>query len=151
MPVLLPSKESRDAWLADTAHFKPCILQEVQAPYGADDLVWHEVDPAMGSPKVQGPSCCKPIKRISAANFFAPRHSAGALAGASATAVAVKEAPAANELGRVGEDEPVAETRVVGGVPLRLKLLISCGSHTISLLPDSPCFTRRAAQQSRRL
>ena len=41
-------------------------------PYNGEDLVWHKVDPAMGSVKVQGPNCSKPLSRPSAASFFKP-------------------------------------------------------------------------------
>jgi len=41
-------------------------------PYNGEDLVWHKVDPAMGSVKVQGPQCSRPLSRPSAASFFKP-------------------------------------------------------------------------------
>lgn len=129
---MLPSKASRDAWLADTDNLKSYIQQEAKAPHGADNLVWHEVDPAMGSPKVQGPRCCQPIKRPSAASFFAPRHSAGAVAGACAKSVAVKDDPAATKLEHSGSDEPVAQSQATEGVHYSLQLLIPCATPTQS-------------------
>lgn len=73
MPVLLPTPEAREAWLAPEQDFDPGAVKGLSTPYNGSDLTWHEVDPAMGSPKVQGPACCKPIKRESIASFFKPR------------------------------------------------------------------------------
>lgn len=39
-------------------------------PYTGEDLVWHPVTPDMGSPKVQGPDCCAPLKRMTVDQFF---------------------------------------------------------------------------------
>lgn len=88
MPVLLPTQEARDAWLAPD--FKPSTVKEVRVPYAGDDLVWHEVDPAMGSPSVQGPQCCQPIKRPDVASFFQPRRRAAKSASSASASAGSK-------------------------------------------------------------
>ena len=48
------------------------LVAKLCQPYNGEDLVWHKVDPAMGSVRVQGPQCSRPLSRPSAAAFFKP-------------------------------------------------------------------------------
>lgn len=201
MPVLLPTQEARDAWLAP--EFEASTVKDVRLPYDGADLVWHEVpmsrelgpgyrqheldvymlseitcprsianwqivqactlphpcavpallviwllqgvslqcaivheqetkrrlyaidefhsadvcmqictvqvDPAMGSPRVQGPQCCKPIVRPSAASFFQPRRGAAKAASPTRAAAATKEEAAQTETGVALRSEPHAK------------------------------------------
>jgi hypothetical protein len=48
---------------------------------GAQELVWHEVTPEMGKVSFQGPSCCKPMKKVAGITAFFKSPGAGGKTG----------------------------------------------------------------------
>ena len=70
-PFTVAWPETRSRTLDKRARHCSLVAKLCQ-PYDGEELVWHKVDPAMGSVKVQGPQCSRPLSRPSAAAFFKP-------------------------------------------------------------------------------